>query len=172
MSSMLNSELSCSEDNILLSFIGIIPPTSNNQYKPIIKKRAKNYFFSPMAKTVGPKLSFAATDKLKAFQKEMALYPFQYPNHFAHCKKKVDQWMNEKKLLDIHCTFFLNESRIYTKDLRPQVWDVSNRLKALHDCVAKMLDIDDKLFFRIAAEKAIAHQDIEEMTCVQIMPYT
>lgn len=57
--------------------------------------------------------------------------------------------------LGIYCDFYFEHSKLYTKDGRLKRLDVSNRLKALHDCLADSLGIDDCLFTRISASKQV-----------------
>lgn len=68
------------------------------------------------------------------------------------------------------CIFYFEKSRILSKKLLPKQLDVSNRLKALHDALAKALLIDDCHFFRISAEKQIVPDKRQEGVTVFIEP--
>lgn len=47
----------------------------------------------------------------------------------------------------IHCEYYFHWERIFTKRGTPQSLDTSNRIKILHDAIAKAIWCDDKWFF-------------------------
>jgi len=132
-----------------------IPPSSNNQYALV--RRGHKTFHVP-------------SKKLTQFQAKMQAYPYTNPDLYLIHKQAIHQWLKEGYPLEIRCLFFFRRDRIFTKKNTVKRLDVSNRIKALHDCLCKLLEIDDSLFFRVTAEKVVSEENLEEMTCVEIMP--
>lgn len=140
-------------DYILLETI--IPPSSNNQYL-LVRHNSKTFH--------------VPSRELSAFKKHIKCYPVQYPREFAIYKARMSDWVRDKKLLEVSCTFFLNYSRLFTKIGNPKRLDCSNRLKAIHDCVADLFGIDDCLFFKIHAEKRSIEESYREKAIIEIKP--
>lgn len=108
----------------------------------------------------------------KEFQLSVDEFPFKFPNHFASCKKKVHDWVdNQKRVLQVYCTFFVKEHRLYTKQQEPRMFEMSSRIKLCQEKIAKLMDVDERHFFRVVGEKCIAHHDLGEMACIEIIPY-
>lgn len=133
-----------------------IPPSSNSQYK--------------LARW-GGKTHHVASQALKTFKIVMRQYPYTC-NEFLESKHKIQHWVNQGELLQIHCSFFLYKKRIFTQAGTVKKMDVSNRIKALHDCISELLEIDDSIYFRVVAEKRLCHDNLNEMCVVEIMPYS
>jgi len=110
------------------------------------------------------------SQELKDYQKQMELYPFGQGADFLVQKNFVQHWVNEGYLLEVKALFCFKRKRIFTLKNEPKKMDVSNRIKALHDCLGKILGIDDCLFFRIHAEKALCDENLNEMVIVEIAP--
>lgn len=53
--------------------------------------------------------------------------------------------------------FYFPYSRIFTKDHRVKKFDVTNRTKALDDCISTIIGIDDRYIFESYSEKHIAN---------------
>jgi len=122
-----------------------IPPSSNNQY--VLVRRGRKTFHVP-------------SRDLKSFQKYME----QYPAHHSMKEtfEEVKYWKDKKLLLKCHSAFYFDHKRIFTKEGRAKKIDVSNHIKALHDCICKMLGIDDSLFFQVSMVKiGVLDPDLE-----------
>lgn len=132
-----------------------LPPSSNHQYT-LARRGQKTYH--------------VASAHLKAFQREMNQYPQTCRDLFLCNQQAIHGWIKEGKALEIRCFFFFKRERLFTKKSVPKKLDVSNRIKALHDCLCRILEIDDSLFFRVIAEKAPCAVGLQEMTCVEILP--
>lgn len=131
-----------------------MPPTSNHMYHLVRR---------------GPKTYHVPSSELKKFQNAMVIYPITRP-YIPNYRKLIKNWVDLKYKLQIHCGFYFRRDRLYTKEGKFKKLDVSNRLKAAHDGVAKMLGIDDSAFFRISAEKYNYMNVGEEMFSVEISP--
>lgn len=132
-----------------------LPPSSNNQYL-LVRRKGKSYHVS--------------SPELKKFKVEMEEYPLKRPNDFIQNLSLIKAWKEKKLRLEFHSTFYFSYGRIFTKDHRPKKMDVSNRIKALHDCVASMLGMDDSIIFKMVAEKTLAKMDEKERVEIQIFP--
>lgn len=76
--------------------------------------------------------------------------------------------LNPKMRLCIQATFHFERSRIYCKDDQVKQNDTSNRLKALHDAVARALRIDDKYFWSGSFDKNDVDSNADECVTVKI----
>jgi hypothetical protein len=72
--------------------------------------------------------------------------------------------------LDLYC--ILNHRRIFTLKGEPKVFDVHNRIKPMHDAIAKHLQHDDKFIFSGDAEK-LFHLDnnVQDHCTIVITPF-
>lgn len=125
-----------------------IPPSSNNQYKSFMRNGRVIHVKAP--ELVQYKLAFAAWAKANAPAIKAA------GEILAHHR------------LSVSAFFFLKHHRIFTKTGSVKRLDVSNRLKALHDCIAEAIGIDDAQFFEIAARKVAISNDREESVTVSM----
>jgi len=129
-----------------------IPPSSNQQYATVKSRHTG-------------KLIRTKADCLVTYQKEM--YDWGMENLRAiHMVRKTFTG----KELCVHSIFFLHQSRIYTKEGMPKKFDVSNRIKALHDEIAKLTGIDDCWFFYTSEVKMPIKEDKQE--CVIMMVHS
>jgi Holliday junction resolvase RusA-like endonuclease len=130
-------------------------PSSNNQYTLV--RRGGRTFHVPSL-------------ELKTYQKNMIKYPLTCPELFMVGKQKIKDWLAHGLPLEIRAIFFFKREKIFTKAGKAKKLDVSNRIKALHDCLCELLEMDDSMFFRVYVEKAECHPNLEEMVCVEILP--
>ena len=132
-----------------------LPPSSNNQY--FLARRGSKTYHVP-------------SDELKLFKVKMNGYPVLNGNLFKMNKSIVKSWISDSYALECRIMFFFKKERVFCKDGRPKKMDVSNRLKALHDQLATLLEIDDSWFFKIYAEKCVAEGNLNEESYVEISP--
>jgi Holliday junction resolvase RusA-like endonuclease len=130
-----------------------LPPSSNNQYK-LFRRGNKTYH--------------VPSDEFKAFKDAMSQY--RHLIDLRLFQTYARDWKDTKTPLEITCKFYVHRKRIYSLSGTIKKWDVSNRLKSLHDCISKMLDIDDSLFFNISARKQAIDADLREKVDVEIYP--
>lgn len=131
-----------------------LPPTSNNQYSAI--KRAGSVRFIP-------------SSSLVKFKKDMDLWRMSTRN-FLDGKYKIQSWIKSDHLLEVKAFYFFHFKTLFTKDNRVKKFDVSNRIKSCHDTIAQFLDVDDKFFFKISAEKSLCGNNFREMVCLEFSP--
>jgi len=129
-----------------------MPPTSNHQYISITR-RGRTYR--------------VASEELRTFKELMSMYPNIFPD-FKVKFHIVQDWAARKRPLEIRCTFYFKRERLFTKDNRFKRLDVSNRLKASHDSLSEILEIDDSYFFKVVAIKAVTQG--EESFSAEIRP--
>lgn len=132
-----------------------IPPSSNSQYK-LFRRGNKTYH--------------VPTDELIIFKELMERYPDKHPNEYQSHLKIMSDWLAKGLTLEFHATFFFSHKRVWTLKNTPKRMDVSNRIKALHDCVSSILNVDDCVFFRISAEKTVVKENEAESVSIEIHP--
>jgi len=115
-----------------------MPPSSNNQY--YLARRGKKTYHVP-------------SKELERYKRELNDYYHLNRDAIQRSQQSLKFWLSHKLLLQMNCRFFFERKMLYTLKGAPKKMDVSNRLKAAHDGVAKLLEIDDSLFFKIEAEK-------------------
>lgn len=131
-----------------------IPPSSNNQY--FLARRGKKTYHIP-------------SEELRDFKRTMAMYPSTCTD-FLMSKHIIQGWVNEGLQLAISSVFFFKSERLFTKKDLPKRLDCSNRIKALHDSLSSLLEVDDSWFFQVFAQKAECEKNLSEMCCTEISP--
>ena len=131
-------------------------PSSNSQYK-VIRRGGKNYF--------------VASAELQKFKRQMEFYKRQNLKTIQDAKELVNSWLKNGYKLEIKTYFYFEYSHIFTQKGYPKKLDVSNRIKALHDCFCDMLGIDDSLFFAVVAIKKTVEIGYSERVDVFLTPF-
>lgn len=132
-----------------------LPPSVNNAYVSIYQHG---------------KIRRVPNHDLVAFKRDIQKWPMSAHANFLVVKHKVQKWIDDGKVLELRCLIFFKEERLFTKKKTIKKLDVSNRIKALEDGVCDILGICDSVFFRVYAEKAVCHESLNEMACVEILP--
>lgn len=70
-------------------------------------------------------------------------------------------------MLSFERKFMLPRNKVYTKDGRPKKFDITNRIKALDDCICDAIGIDDRHIFQSYSEKLVG-EVIEPIVSVKI----
>lgn len=131
-----------------------IPPSSNAIYKIINVKGKQRY---------------APSKELKDYK--TALKAWEYMNKEAI--REVYHYLTENEepgtlpVIFIQAYFCFHKSRLYAKSGEAKKLDTSNRIKALHDGLAEIFQVDDKIFWSVYAEKLEIQEDKKE--CVTVM---
>lgn len=128
-----------------------MPPTSNSQYT-IARGR------------------FIPAKGLKQYKAAMMAWAFKEAANTRVDRRIISEWLGQGLALECRAVFFFYRKNLFTKKQMPKRIDVSNRIKACHDEVAKILGIDDSLFFKISAEKAVCHDNLQETCCIEVVP--
>jgi Holliday junction resolvase RusA-like endonuclease len=128
-------------------------PSSNSQYK-LVPRGAKTYL--------------VGSAELNKFKREMQTYEKVNWKKIKEVRTVLDDWIKIQGLkLSVQTIFYFKESRLFTEKGTVKKLDVSNRIKAFHDCLCKMLKIDDSMFFDVIAKKRIIfneeHEGVEVM---------
>ena len=135
-----------------------MPPSSNHQYaaRSFPGKHAAN--FKGEKKAGFSMARICPTGDLTRFEKALKETWKNEPGNLVaiyKCRALLREWM--LKGLYIHCETiaFFPYFGIYTQEGLPRKMDGTNRLKALHDCMAELLEIDDSWFFKSSVVKAV-----------------
>ena len=125
-----------------------MPPSSNNQYA-IIRR--------------GGKSLHVPSRELVKFRKAMQDYAKKERESFWTARQKILDLLAQRKWLTVDAIFYFDEKKLFLKkNNQPRKFDVSNRLKALHDELSKCLGgIDDSYFFQVIARKQIGREGVD-----------
>lgn len=125
-----------------------IPPSSNNQYRSFVKHG---------------RIIHVSSKELVQFKKDFDAYHLKNLPSFEFAREAFSGLP-----LSIHISFGFERSRLFTKKGYFKRLDVSNRLKAIHDCFARALQIDDSSFVRVSAVKYAVQKAEDEEAHIEI----
>jgi len=94
-------------------------------------------------------------------------------NQYVHIyRKRVKEWVDNGWYLRVDCVFRFKSQRLWTQEGKPKALDSSNYLKACHDELAKVLDVDDKFFWNGTFDKLPARggKECTEITINRYFP--
>ena len=149
-----------------------MPPSSNHQYqaRSLPGRHAKSY--------AGPKKEgysmamISPTTALKNFEKDLKeRWKKEESNLIAlyKCRALLRNWMLHGKYIGVDTWAFFPYLRLFTQEGLPRKMDGTNRIKALHDCLSEMLEIDDSWFWDAGVRKRVDQKD-REFCVVQFFP--
>ncbi len=112
------------------------------------------------------------TSKFRLFE-QRALRQIQQELELPHYIKQLKQWTKDH-VLRVDCYFIFNPSKVFTKTKKAKSWvqriDVHNRLKPLHDVIAKATEVDDSFYFEGDTVKASGDYIVEPYVLIKIQP--
>jgi Holliday junction resolvase RusA-like endonuclease len=121
-----------------------IPPSDNAIKKPVQRyKKGSSYKI----------LSFVSTNEYEIYKLTLAQWLSKNEDKVKPSVKAIKALFDSNTHLSIRAVFYLKRERIFTKKGEIKKFDVTNRLKALHDTFCTFCCIDDKIFFHSSAEK-------------------
>lgn len=129
-----------------------LPPTSNKQYA-IIRGR------------------YVKTADSRKFDHDCENWAFIYRTRIDRIKSSLGLLIDNGKQLSVYCIYVFHRNRIFTKKGTLKKVDTSNRNKALHDNLARILGIDDSLFIYTPSERVYCDDPKDEQTIVVISEY-
>lgn len=154
--SYTEDELSTVASSLELSVLNLpMSPSSNSQYA-LIRRGTKTFFVS--------------SSELQTYKRHMAAYKRQNLAHVNAVQKQMQGWLVGGMKLGIKTVFHFERSRLFTQKETIKKLDVSNRIKAVHDCFCTMVKIDDSNFFEVIALKKWVHNKGEERVDLYIYP--
>lgn len=124
------------------------PPTTNNLFKNFVRNG---------------KMLRVTTDDYKEYKKEFA--EVISDKKYEKSINKVQSYVEQNYTLKLSLTFYFNRKQVFCKDGSLKKNDVTNRIKAIEDCLCDALGIDDKQFFFVSCAKMYtdgeAYVDVE-----------
>lgn len=130
-----------------------MPPSSNMQYKVFSGR-------------------FVPNGSLTRYKKDFERWGLQNHKIILEARERVQR----DAQLSISCDFYFSKGRVFTTGLKAksalQKLDVTNRVKALHDMVCKILQIDDRQFFDVQLTKHELDQKTDEYCDIEIAEVT
>lgn len=141
-----------------------MPPSSNHQYtaRSFQGKHAKAW--------QGPKnpnfslAKICPTRDLERFEKDIKeRWKNEGDNLVAlyKCRSLLRSWMLKGLYIRVETYAFFPYFGLFTKEGMPRKMDGTNRLKALHDCMAELLEVDDSWFWDAEVRKRVDRKDRE-----------
>lgn len=121
-----------------------MPPSSNHQYWHQIM---------PGKGGGGQVARPTPTGDLKKFQKAMEEWKNRNLVAAHKCRALIREWQLHGKQIRVDVLAFFNYFDLFTQQGTPKRMDVSNRMKAMHDCLAEMMEVDDSWYWSVAAHK-------------------
>lgn len=139
-----------------------MPPSSNHQYaaRSFPGRHAKGF--------AGPKKEGFAlaricpTSELTRFEKAIKeSWKADLDNNIAlhKCRALLRDWMMRGLYIRVETYAFFPYFDLFTKEGLPRKMDGTNRLKALHDCLAELLEVDDSWFWDAEVKKRVDEKD-------------
>lgn len=139
-----------------------MPPSSNHQYaaRSFPGKHGKNYEGPRTANFALAKI--CPTRELEKFEKDIKeRWKNEGSNLVAvyKCRAAIREWMLKGLYLKVETFAFFPYFDLFTKEGMPRKMDGTNRLKALHDCMSEILEVDDSWFWDSAVYKRVDRKD-------------
>lgn len=97
--------------------------------------------------------SFIKSKEWRDFELDVSGYAIRTHRTIAEAQDILKEHPHKPLRIDI--TLWMPHERLYTKKNSIKRIDAANFLKSLLDQIAKMLDIDDSLFFDVRAQKQV-----------------
>jgi len=134
-----------------------IPPSVNQLYKTL---------------TIRNQIRRAPSKKYKDWQNQCRQMYLENAHKFRCMQVLVQQILEELDCaLEVRYYFFFHRDKIYCKDNTFKKMDVSNRIKAVEDMVFSVLDMDDRVTWKVIAEKIECPSDVQESVSVTLQPF-
>lgn len=99
------------------------------------------------------------SNEYKAFQHEVTIYELTNRLDIFSARNEL-----KGSSFQVHFDMYFTKEKIYCKDGRVKKFDHHNRIKALADALAKVLHIDDSLFFHVSCTKRIGEKNLVDIT--------
>lgn len=93
------------------------------------------------------------TKELKEFVSAMDLYRQKNLVWVYKARSNIRQWLLRGHMLSVTVMANFHGMDLWTQKGTPKKMDASNRIKAMHDCLAEVLQVDDSWFWRVTIEK-------------------
>lgn len=134
-----------------------MPPSVNTQYFPRI---INNKFGKQVSRQI-------PTAKLEAFktlvEKDWYMTNLVLANK---ARSTAQSWLRDGKYIGVLQVCAFPYFDIFTQNGLPQTMDATNRIKALHDCLANVLGIDDKYFYSSGVIKVETKRKTPWCACI------
>lgn len=137
------------------------PPSVNECYITRSGYRIKNVGQKYFASWRAP------SKKLETFYKECEIWTL---TNNAQAKAAFE-FLNKTKTAEISATFYTNRSSCLTKKDTPKRFDISNRVKALHDALARAIGIDDCIFWKCSERIALIDDSEPQNVFIELSEY-
>ena len=138
-----------------------IPPSDNDLKMPV-RRYAKGKKFKI--------LTFCDSKKYLSYKSDLNVWWMGNNQTYHDDFMLIRKWLMQGKVLHLEAQFRMHRGRIWTLENKPQRIDAANRLKALQDTLAHLIQIDDTVFFKVTIEKTEIPKDRRECMYITITP--
>lgn len=104
----------------------------------------------------------------REFDSKIEFYALTHKRQIQAAKKQVNELLEDSPFLKVRCIFVFHIKRIYSLKGELKQLDTSNRIKATHDAVARLLGVDDKHFKNVPCDMASCEDVKNEQVLVYI----
>ena len=140
-----------------------MPPSSNHQYAArAFPRRGEGGKSFPLAK-------ICPTRELEDYQKAFKVWADARLVQVVKAGVLARNWMLQGYMLHVFTGVCWPRTKLWTLDREPKKNDVTDRIKALHDCLALAIKVDDRCFWS-TAEKKLETKKAEGWCYVEISP--
>jgi len=109
--------------------------------------------------------------ELKLYQRMMQEWALKNQFIAQTARKRCQEIVNSGNFLFVEAHFFFKKEKVFTKVGGVKKMDVSNRIKAMHDCVSEIIGVDDCYFWSVSAQKNILEFNEPERVTVTIREF-
>lgn len=139
----------------------------------IFNKKSHDSFYStitgfPLPPTVNKQLTrakfhrgFIKTKVARDFDEAVRLFYIEHSKDVADLAELMQKFVYDGYGFQIDTTFYFPEKKMITKSGNLKRIDASNRIKATHDALAKITNVDDQYIISGRFDKQIAKTGIE-----------
>lgn len=135
-----------------------MPPSSNSIYKHFIDPKSKN--------SRSPRVKRVSTADLNNYKAECNRWIVA---NMQLCET-AHNYLRDEPCIQVDVYVSMYADRIFTKDGKVKKLDVSNRGKALYDCLATAIRVDDRHFTDCRLVKVVAGENEYESCLVVFRP--
>jgi Holliday junction resolvase RusA-like endonuclease len=133
-----------------------IPPSSNQIYRSFYNKK------------IGRLIHYKSKE-LKAYETLVGVWAADRIDTMVDVKSKLKQSIsNQRAFIRIDAYFGFKPERLWNREGARKKIDVSNRIKALHDALSSLLEIDDRFFCLGDCEPAVVGPWEEECVLIKM----
>lgn len=132
-----------------------MPPTSNNMYRT--------------GRLHSGKIGRFKSADTRRWEADVANWALKHSADLIRIRGWIRSEVTLGKVLDVHTRFWFHRSKIVSKKGTPKRLDTTNRIKGVHDILARLLEVDDSYFWHGSFEKLAFDEPLDHPGFVDIL---